>query len=250
MAFTVRILTRLEKKVEATRGQERTGTNPFLPYDEDLFVADISDTHVCLMNKFNVLDHHLLIVTREFEEQESALTLSDFEALWMCLAELDGLAFYNWGTVAGASQRHKHLQLAPLPLGAGPQLIPIDPLLERALSSRSPGAVPELPFAHALARVDESSAREPAQAARTSLARHGEMMRALGCEGNHPYNLLVTRRWMLMVPRTREHYGGIPVNALGYAGSLLVLDRQQLDLVRRLGPMAILREVAAPRDRP
>ena len=37
--------------------------------------------HLSVLNKFNVLDHHLLIVTREFEPQETLLTLDDFEAL-------------------------------------------------------------------------------------------------------------------------------------------------------------------------
>ena len=84
-----------------------------------MFVADISPTHVCLLNKFNVIDHHLLVVTRAFEEQDAAINAADFAALWVCMAEVDGLAFYNGGKLAGASQRHKHLQIAPLPWGPG-----------------------------------------------------------------------------------------------------------------------------------
>ena len=45
---------------------------------------------------------------------------ADFDALARGLAAIDGLAFYNGGTVAGASQPHKHLQLVPVPLGVGP----------------------------------------------------------------------------------------------------------------------------------
>ncbi len=120
--FLVRILSNLNRKKAAKEKQEKQTAdsgkefNPFLPYEEDLFVADISDTHVCILNKFNVVDDHLLIITRAFEEQESLLTQEDFAALWACLADFDGLAFYNSGKIAGASQRHKHLQLVPLPL--------------------------------------------------------------------------------------------------------------------------------------
>src|SRR5918996_906976 len=103
IGFLVRIVSNLARKEQAKRDQDRQTTvsggefNPFLPYDEDLFVADISDTHLALLNKFNVVDYHLLIVTRAFEDQDSLLTLDDFEALGICLAEFEGLVFYNAG---------------------------------------------------------------------------------------------------------------------------------------------------------
>jgi ATP adenylyltransferase len=52
---------------------------------------------------------------------------------------------------------------------------------------------------------------------------------------------------MLLVPRTRGGFEGIEVNALGFAGALLVRSRQQLGLVRQRGPLTILRSVAVPR---
>lgn len=51
------------------------------PYDPDLFVADVSDTNLALLNKFSVFDHHLLVVTCRFEEQETLLDIADFQAL-------------------------------------------------------------------------------------------------------------------------------------------------------------------------
>ena len=111
--FIVRILTNLNRKAQARKIQSKKKTNPFLPYDPDLYVTDISDTHVCLLNKFNVVDYHFLIVTREFESQLDWLNLADFEALCRCLKEVEGLFFYNGGPAAGASQPHKHLQLVP-----------------------------------------------------------------------------------------------------------------------------------------
>ncbi|NET62320.1 MAG: phosphorylase, partial [Symploca sp. SIO2E6] len=98
ISFLVRILSNLIRKDKAKKEQDKKATNsgkefnPFLPYEEDLFVADISPTHLCLLNKFNVVDHHLLIVTRSFEEQETWLTVQDFEAMGRCLREFEGLA--------------------------------------------------------------------------------------------------------------------------------------------------------------
>jgi ATP adenylyltransferase len=60
-----------------------------------------------------------------------------------------------------------------------------------------------------------------------------------------PYNLLCTRRWMMIVPRRVESYAGIAVNALGFAGSLLVRSEAQLVQLRELGVLAVLQGVAS-----
>ena len=54
--------------------------NPFLPYNEDLWVDHLSDTHTLLLNKFNVVAHHLLVVTRSYESQLDRLNASDLQA--------------------------------------------------------------------------------------------------------------------------------------------------------------------------
>ncbi len=59
-----------------------------------------------------------------------------------------------------------------------------------------------------------------------------------------PYNLLVTREWMLLVPRSRECWARISVNALGFAGSLFVRERRQMHAIKAHGPMNVLRSVA------
>lgn len=240
--FVVRIAPSLDRKLRAPdSGGGRA--NPFLPYDEDLFVAELSGTHVALLNKFNVLPFHLLIVTRDFAEQEAALDASDFEALARGMAEIDSLGFYNAGSRAGASQRHKHLQLVPVPLGAGPERTPLDRVLDPAR-----GEVAVLPFRHALAGLESALWNEPARAAAALLERYGELRTRLGLErAPRPYNLLVTRAWMLLVPRSRESFESIEVNALGFAGALLVRSRGELDALRRLGPLAVLRGVSEPR---
>ncbi len=43
--------------------------NPFLPYEPDLFVGDISESHLVVLNKFPIVEGHLLIITRNFREQ-------------------------------------------------------------------------------------------------------------------------------------------------------------------------------------
>ena len=63
------------------------------------------------------------------------------------------------------------------------------------------------------------------------------------------YNLLVTRQWMLLVPRIRECFHTISFNSLAFVGALLVRDPVQMDLLRAAGPFAALESVAAVRPR-
>jgi ATP adenylyltransferase len=257
--FLVRILSTLRRKDEARDRQdadEQAGkrANPFLPPEPDLTVAQVSDTHIAVLNKFNVVDRHLLLVTRAFEEQELLLTLADFSALWSCLAEYDALGFYNGGRQAGASQPHKHLQLVPLPLLPGHAPVPIAPLLPPAQPD-TPVMMPALPFVHSFVRLGRESAA-PEQVAGRAFALYGAMLEHAGMETvapsrprrqSMPYCFLTTREWMLLVPRTQESFADISLNALAFAGSLFVRNEEQLARLRATGPMNALRAVTLPR---
>ncbi|MBK8908608.1 MAG: phosphorylase [Rhodospirillales bacterium] len=230
--------------------------DPFLPYDPELFVADLSDTHVLLLNKFNVLDHHVLAVTRLYEDQEAPLTKADFAALARCLQAVDGLGFYNCGAAAGASQRHKHLQAVALPLTRVGPAIPVESLLAEARFDGRIGAVREFGFRHAIIRLEAPASSASALA----LEFHGAYRQLLSATGIGvealdradrrlpPYNLLATSSWMLLVPRSREHFGSVSINALAFAGSMFVSDAAQLQEIAAAGPMAVLGHVAVRED--
>jgi sulfate adenylyltransferase (ADP) / ATP adenylyltransferase len=214
--FALRAVSSLARKQAARAAADALGD-----YEPDLFVCPVAPGYYVLLNKFNVLPYHLLIVTRRFEPQEALLTVPDFEALARCMAGFGDLAFYNCGAQAGASQPRKHLQLLPM------AEIPIEPFLD---------AGGELPFRHACARI-------PAAADAALLHRHyRDLLQACAMAGPS-YNLVVTRRWMLLVPRARERFESISVNGLGFAGSLFVRTQEQLERVRAFGPMNVLRQV-------
>ncbi len=254
--FLVRTLANIDRKAKAkaaeTRQTQETGKpfNPFLPYDEQLFVADLSESHVCLLNKFNVVDHHLLIVTREFEHQNTWLTVADFAALQIGLREIDGLGFYNGGTEAGASQPHKHLQLVPLPLMPDGDRLPIEGAIAQTEYDGTGldkiGRSPEFPFNHAIAPISPNSS--PAQLQQ----QYYRLLNAVGLLDGTPktetqtgaYNLLATRDWLMVVRRSQEGFAGISLNALGFAGALLVRNSQQLKHLETLTPLALLEKVA------
>ena len=243
--FLVRILSNLSRKQAEKKQQEKkeqkTGKefNPFLPYEQDLFVADVSQTHVCLLNKFNVVDHHLLIITRDFAEQESLLTLADFTAMLACLADFEGLVFYNGGKLAGASQKHKHLQIVPI----SNTEIPITPLFTDAKFADDVATIPGLPFLHAFTNLPPEITPE------VILAKYYALLERVGIKAvennkqSAAYNFLATREWMLIVPRSLEEFESISINSLGFAGALLVKNAEQMQLVKDIGAMNILKNV-------
>jgi ATP adenylyltransferase len=247
VSFVVREVSSLVRKAEAKRAPERPG-NPFLPpYDPDLLVAEISPTHVGMLNRYNVVPHHLLVITRAFVDQRTVLDEADFAALLACMTERDCLGFYNGGEEAGASQPHKHLQVVPLPLAPTGPAIPLGPLLAAAAEA---GVAEGLSFVHALAPAD-SAWFQPSPDASSAAERYQSLLAAVGLEVDvdgwlGPYNLLLTRRWMMVVPRSREHVDGMSLNALAYAGALLVRNAAEMERVKVRGPMGVLAAAGVP----
>ena len=259
--FVVRILDSLRRKDKTKKQQKQKqkasgGTfNPFLPYEEDLFVADLSQTHVCLLNKFNVVDHHLLLITREFEAQEDLLNVADFTAMWQVLREIDGLGFYNGGKLAGSSQPHKHLQVVPYPFAPNSTRIPMEKVIasSRLVDDHHIVTSDHLPFQHAIAFFNSLVERSPLEAAKITLDYYYQLLNTVGLENSGPkqsgaYNLLITREWMLVVPRSRDSFKSISINSLGFAGALLVKNEKQRQTLLKYKPMNILKKVAVLSD--
>lgn len=249
ISFLVRVSPNLARKQAAEAGRPDTAGDPLgPPYERDLYVGDLSETHVALLNKFNVLDDHLLLVTRAPAGQTDMLDRSDFEALLIGLAACDGLAFYNGGPEAGASQPRKHLQLVPLPLAERGPALPLEDLIAAADLDRV-AQLAGLPFRHAATRVDPRWLEDPAAHANDAGEAVRNLWRNLGYDPDTdrqpaPYNLLSTRRFMWLVPRTRAGLPGLPVNSLGFAGALLAMDETAFERLTAIGPMQLLSAVA------
>ncbi|MDA8083378.1 MAG: hypothetical protein M0024_06955 [Nitrospiraceae bacterium] len=256
IGYVVRILSNLVRKDEDRLKQaQQKGRNPFLPYEEELFVADVGPSHVALLNKFNVIERHLLIVTKEFEDQENLLTPADFSALWTCMKEYDAVGFYNGGEAAGASQRHKHLQVVPRQLADQGPALPIQPLIDEVEEEGKITRLRTFDFLHCFARFELDSSGLPLDPAEQSFGLYTDMLAELGMatpvrgeavRQSGPYCLVTTRQWMLLVPRSKEFCGDISVNSLGFTGCLLVRKEEHLEHLKKAGPLSILKAVCIP----
>lgn len=234
----VRVLVKTEASLEALPGRVARKGDPFLLYDRKVTVAEISATHVCLLNKFPIFPNHLLVVTRAFEPQASLLTREDFEALWTCLERTGGLAFYNAGSAAGASQPHKHLQIVPPTEATEESLFPLVSRFDDEAKVGEIRTVAFFSFAHALIGIDAGEEEEGLLELYLSLREALDLRQEA-----EPYSLLLARGWMLLVPRSRERYEEIGINSLGFAGSLFLRRAEDLELVRRVGLQRMLEGV-------
>jgi ATP adenylyltransferase len=259
LIFSVRWVSSLALKDQArvdTVTRRRPGFNPFLPPEPELTVGPLGDTHLVVLNKYPVIAHHLLIVTREWESQSAPLTPADFEALAQVIGAHGGLGFYNGGSEAGASQPHKHLQWVPHvrdddnapdldspgSLAAGLPRAPLGTAITN----------PALPWRHAFVHLDATNWPSAAQAAAMLRDAFATAWQALALPARidpmPPYNLLVTQGWLQLVPRRCEKWGNVSVNSLGYAGSLFVRHLDHIEALRAAGPLAALTAVGLPRD--
>ena len=271
--------------------------DPFLPYDERLWVAHLPPSHELLLNKFPVSLHHALVVTRAFEEQEDPLTAADLRAAWAVVDAMPGaggMAFFNRGPASGASQRHKHLQIVPLPLhGAGSRggggglagggglggrgggggasdWAPFEGVALAATAAAGAAPLSVVALGGAGGEKEEGggnglpfrafAARMPPRGAPSAEALERCVAELVGaaCPPSAPsspspsrsssfsFNLLLTRRVAVAVPRRRGAAGPCSPNAVAFAGSMLARSEEELGFVRARGPMAILAECGFP----
>lgn len=214
--------------------------NPFHPWDPQLQVRLLGDSHLLLLNKYPVQAGHVLLITQDYAPQSSWLESGDWAAVARVDADTGGLWFFNSCAEAGASQPHRHLQL--LPRHSDQIVCPLD----RLLRAQSAGAEESWPWAYRL------SPRRPGECAKDLASTYQAHALELGLGDPasdvrplHPYNLIFSDHWFLTVRRQREHVAGFSVNGLGFAGYLLLSERSDLAWLQREGPWSLLRAVAA-----
>jgi ATP adenylyltransferase len=237
-----------------------TRPNPFLPPDPALVVRPLPPAHLLLLNKFNVVPRHALVVTAAFAPQEAPLEAGDLAATWAAMAGMPGggLAYFNSGPASGASQPHRHTQVVPLPLApevadgaAAAGAVPFEALMAAATARAAPwveaAPLAGVPFAAHVVRLEGAPPGGAGAALKGACdALMAAAARAAGGAAPASYNLVLTRRFFLAAPRRAEADGPVSVNAVGFAGSFFVRSAAELEHVRAAGPMAILARVGFP----
>ncbi|KAG3120692.1 hypothetical protein PI124_g1386 [Phytophthora idaei] len=257
------------KPADSKDARPKDFRNPFAKesLEQDLFVTQLHDTHNLVLNKFNVVDEHVVLPTIEFAPQEQPLDAADFRAMWTAMRGLEAFAFFNCGFESGASQPHKHMQLMTYPSMKAITGLDMPPLLHfidqklRGYPTTETVQLPELPFCHFLHRIDLADNVDSEKAAADIVAIYNKVLQQMNStEYPRPaatsstppslpvaYNLLLTSSFLFLIPRKAQSFSGIEVNSIGFIGSFFVRNNEQrVFFETHGGPMELLRQVTFP----
>ena len=252
LRFLARKVSTLAGKPAAVPGGPRNPDfNPFLNPDPALVLGPIGARHTAILNKFPVSQRHVVIITTGFREQLEPLDRDDCAALAAALSECGGLGFYNGGTLGGASQRHKHVQWLPTAPGNA-SLQPWRAGLPGDAPTGTIATHPALALPHCFVRVDCARGMPVEQIAGSLHDGYRQALDHLVLRVDEagllpPLNLLVEDGWLLLVPRGREHFETISINALAFGGTFFVRDDEELAGLRQAGPLRALATVGIRR---
>lgn len=177
--------------------------------------------------------------------QTELLDISDFRSTWTALQSLRGeyFAIYNCGPEAGCSRLHKHLQM-----------LPVSPNF-KFFPDREDLDLNTVPYKFLLSRL---TVIQETQADQVPTKLHDEYQKlitqAKALLGNghrtydyFPHNIVLTKRWLLVIPRCKETSHGLSANAAGMCGMVWVATREQVKKWREAGPAKVLSELGAKR---
>lgn len=200
-------------------------------------------------------------------KQTSPLDESDFRAAWTFLDMLDKTQgrehylIFNCGRPAGGSRMHKHMQVFEQDTE---ELLPDMMLRDDKIRKSIPYQSRLEPLPEDVQDLDQTSAAhrlwmtyqshlqwcdktlqvvDPMFASCPSRQRNAE-----GIEKAIPHNMILTRRFIMTIPRRKAGIEAATANAAGFMGLVWVPDDEVVDLWKRLGPTKVLTELGVPAE--
>ncbi len=218
-------------------------------------IGTLGATHVIAVNKFCYARPSLMLVTADgHRRQHEPLDESDLRAAREALtatAEGDYMVFYNGGKDAGCSRLHKHMQLMPLP----------GDCFAAFLDNRQDE--PDVPFEWAHHRFEadfknvtveklvavykellETSTKAWKKSVSLETQEANRTTHGAAC----PHNWILTKRWMMVIPRRQAAVGQAATNAPGMLGFISVAAQEDIDNWIRLGVRATIETLGVPRS--
>ena len=211
--------------------------NPFCPWEKILEIDKIGDNHQLILNKYPVQKGHILLVTNTWKPQNGLLDINDWKAIQKVNNDTSGLWFFNSSPIAGASQPHRHFQL--LRRSKDEISCPREKwFLEMKLDVDSYSKLKKNIIVSKFNFLENSI---------SLFELYLELCNKLGL-GNpindkkpkYPYNLLITNKWLAIIKRSNDNTHGFSINALGFAGYLLVTEKSDINYLKQYGPEKLL----------
>ena len=211
--------------------------NPFKPWDNTLEIDSIGKDHHLILNKYPVQLGHILLITNEWKEQNGWIDIKDWEAIKEVNKDTTGLWFFNSDPLAGASQPHRHIQLLrrePLELSCPREKWILD---FNNVKNKNQRFCKNLLLKKFSKTLNEENIH---QIYKDLSYKLGLGDPKIDKKPKYPYNLIFTNRWMLLIKRKIDNLYGISVNALGFAGYILVTEKSDIKYLKKFGPEKLL----------
>ncbi|KAK0644438.1 hypothetical protein B0T16DRAFT_356337 [Cercophora newfieldiana] len=213
-------------------------------------ITTLGKTHLLAFNKFSAARPHLLFLTQDgYRRQHEALDIDDFTALWTVMTRFTKsryLAIFNCGVDSGCSRLHKHMQVFGAPEGFG--------LWPDEEGGKGKGKGKGVPFRYFLGRFD-GGFPGPEGLLGVYQGLLGQAEAVLGWERGErgeeeaaPHNVVLDRRWMLVVPRRAPGLNGADANAAAVLGMLWVSDEEKMRRWTDQGPARVLAHLGVPAE--
>jgi len=226
----------------------------FLDDDPEFTLCEVNPNHKLILNKFCWVRPQMILHTKDFQHQTDALTLTDLEAALDVLNQLGDryLVIFNGGPDAGSSVSHKHMQIFLKPdwkmvadeIAQG--TTDGEQYIYGCITKADP--IASLPFQYRLTKLPTS--RSPDVAYEFYKAMCAEMHIASG----RAHGMLLTKEWIMVVPRTTANIAGEIENAPlqgganAMIGMLWLKSQAQLENWKQYGPMKALRDFGVAVD--
>lgn len=261
-----------DTKITQQKIEDIQKKNPFLhPEPELTIVNSLFSTYRLILNKYPNTKYHFLLVTKEFEKQDTLLKPIELQIMHTILENLNSkiekenmteryFSFFNSGPESGYSQFHKHIQFMLLPSnfhvyqedvvrGVG-YFIP-----KEIIENRRPLFHKQASFKHYILKLkDDPSDEEDEQDSLAILymyliKRVLNIYKEYGMERSKvSYNFLMMSDWMMIVPRRAAKYEEVWQNSLGFMGLFCVKNEDLKNRVLNLGFAKILEECGFPME--
>lgn len=257
--FTVHLALNLSKKPKPKLNGQKLSKpfrDPFMPPFGDDHVCNLDDQYRILLNKYNFVANHILIVSKEFVPQHEPLLAADFGIAMKVIHSMDGLCYFNCGPLSGASQPHKHLQVIPRN-----KKFPIEILVDRIETDNSNTdshrlyRIKEYAFIHRVFVINQGMTdgeRLHSVYIKMLNEMKSEMMESEDYaeylnDDVFSYNLILSADYMFVVVRRSEIFkGDVTVGSLEFTGNLFAKSQEGLSLLRQADPISVLQHVSCP----
>ena len=211
--------------------------NPFCPWEKKLEIDKIGDNHQLILNKYPVQKGHILLITNNWKPQNGWLDINDWRAIQEVNKDTSGLWFFNSSPIAGASQPHRHFQL--LRRSKNEISCPREKWFLKMKSDKDSDS--KLKQSIIVSKFDFLKSSTYLFELYLDLCEKLELGEpATDMAPRHPYNLLITNKWIAIIKRSYDHIHGFSINGLGFAGYLMVTERSDINYLRKFGPEKLL----------